>query len=62
MLLKLQYAIHLKFIGAPKFGYSPIITSAKYWLKLILENNLLLFVCQFSLTDIPLYKDWYGQI
>ena len=26
MLLKLQYAIHLKFIGATDVGYSPIIT------------------------------------
>ena len=39
MLLKLQYAIYQNFIAAPNVSYSPVISSTKYWLTLLPNDD-----------------------
>ena len=53
MLLELQCAIYLNFIGALNIVYSPVIFSAKYWLALFkakMGNVNILVSCSLCLT------------
>ena len=55
MLLRLQYAIHLKFIGAPNVGYSTV-NSSKHWHKISAIKKIKQFLHSIGQTKWKFYK------
>ena len=50
MRLKLQHAIHLKFIGTPNVGYSPVLTSLQVLsYSIVISAGLILLLIAFVL-------------